>query len=608
MATLSNFKIDGQAVNGVREIKETSVSITFDNDSVQANINFDNLSFVNKANEALNTWANGPFGTIEGTPFEMDVQDGNNVAVTLEGYIDHSTRVFKSPVESEASIVKTNGLNGFFISAQGITMLILQDQGIMPKSDGVNIPYITENRDSRLAKLQMVATTVMTFKAGVDEVFKLIALVGQLPTGGGAIALVNIGITIANLVLIINQLSDQLSELQQVLFPLVTYHRGIKLLTFLEKGCQKLGYTLDIGSGTFATELAKVNLCPHKSKEDQNQPVAFMSAQALSSFQVNESGILRPNDFGYVLSDAFELAHKLFLTKVAVIGGVVKLLPFNDPFWTTNPAYTMPDVLIEDSPLVSNGEQTTNQNEELNGRTLIEYTVDDSDMWTNEEAATGSSAIIAETIVEPINVSNNRNVILKGLDSVKIPYALGIRKQENDPLLDAFLELINLNGEQIQNIKDKFETYSDVLNQTFPTISEFVNNITSRAGAMKIEHHYFSVPKIVYLEDNKIPINFEDKIGAKALYDNYHSYKSFVPGIKNPNDPDDTNQKLLFEDVRIPFGINDFNLIINNSYFNASGGNIGKFTSVLWNTDKDEAIVSYYIFQNYLENIKEKTI
>ena len=114
MATLSNFKIDGQAVNGVREIKETSVSITFDNDSVQANINFDNLSFVNKANEALNTWANGPFGTIEGTPFEMDVQDGNNVAVTLEGYIDHSTRVFKSPVESEASIVKTNGLNGFF--------------------------------------------------------------------------------------------------------------------------------------------------------------------------------------------------------------------------------------------------------------------------------------------------------------------------------------------------------------------------------------------------------------------------------------------------------------------------------------------------------------
>ena len=106
----------------------------------------------------------------------MDVQDGNNVAVTLEGYIDHSTRVFKSPVESEASIVKTNGLNGFFISAQGITMLLLQDQGFMPKSDGVNIPYITENRDSRLAKLQMVATTVMTSLIATSSTFGTLVL------------------------------------------------------------------------------------------------------------------------------------------------------------------------------------------------------------------------------------------------------------------------------------------------------------------------------------------------------------------------------------------------------------------------------------------------
>ena len=605
MATLSNFKIDGQLINGIRELKETSVSITFDNDSIQANINLPALNFVNKANQALNDWASGPFGTVEGTPFQMSAQDGSNVAVTIEGFIDHSTRIFKSPVESEATIVKTNGLNGFFTRSQNITMLSLETSGLMPRSLGVNIPYLTESRDSRLAKLQLASTVFITLKSGADEIHKILNIASDVPTGGAPIAILNAALTVANIIALMANLKNQLQELQKVLLPLVSYHRGIKLITFLEKGCEKMGYTLDVGTGDFAEVLNKVALLPHKDEDEGGLPIGFIPSIQLEFFQSQLSGILKPNDFGYVLSDAFELAHREFLTKVAIIGNTVKMLPFNDPFWTLNPQYTMPDALIEDSVFTQNGKETTNQNEELKGRTLIEYIIDDSDMWTNSEENVNNS--ISETIVEPINISNEKNVVIKGLDKVNIPYTLCVRKNAVDDLFDSFQDLLNLNDQTVEVIRDKFETYASVFESSPFADIPFLDAITSREGALKIEHHYFSKPKIVYLENGKIPTNFNDKIGAIALYNNYHSYKSFVPGIKNPNNFDDTNQKQLFTGVTIPFGINDFDLVTNNSYFNTADGKIGKFTSVLWNVDKDKALVDYYILQNYLENIKETT-
>ena len=602
MATVTSFKINGQENLPPREWQNLEVNATFDNDSVQANINFSALNFVDQSNEVIKDWFFNNVGATEGIPFEISV----NNYTPFTGYLDWNTYKIKGTNESEMSLVKTNSLNGVSERAQGITMLLLQNldgnlAGAMPTSMGVNIPYLIENRKTLLENLQLIGTAFMTVKSGIDEIFKFINISADLTTLGVGQALINLTTTILNLVTIINSLVDQLEAIQKALFPLVRYHRGIKLKTFLEQGAEYMGYTLDTGNGAFNTVLENVVLCPHKTDEE-GDPIGFFGV-GVTLFQSNLSGILKPNDYGYTLSEAFDLCNKLFYTKVAVSNGVITVLPYNDTSWTLTPAYTMPDVRIEDSPFTQNGIQSYNV-DELKGRTFINYADDDSDKHT----ITDVNDSFSETIVTPITVNDTRNVLIKGVDSIEIPYALCVRKNALDELFEAFEALVGENNNMIESVKAKFEELSDFFDQGLEANNFFTLQITSREGAMKVENHFFSTPKIVYLENGKIPTNFTDKVGAVALYNNYHSYKSFVSGIKDPNNLNNTNQKKIFTDVRIPFGAESFAQIINNSFFNDANGNLSKFTSVNWNVDGDFAIVSYYTFENYIDNLIENTV
>jgi hypothetical protein len=103
----------------------------------------------------------------------------------------------------------------------------------------------------------------------------------------------------------------------------------------------------------------------------------------------------------------------------------------------------------------------------------------------------------------------------------------------------------------------------------------------------------------------RIPADFADLIGAKALYNNHLSYNSFIEGKRNPSNPSETAAKHIYEDVRIPFGLDDFITILNNAYFTTESGEIGKFISVNWTIDKDEAVISYWVYNNWANNIQE---
>jgi len=599
MATVSNFKINGITNLPPLEWQGLEVKATFDNDSVQANINFGSLNFIDEANEVIKEWFFNNVGATEGIPLEISINDGSNNHVPFTGYLDWDTYRIKSSNQSEMGLVKIDSLNGVSERSKGITMRLLEDKGVMPTNLGVNIPYIVENRKTLLEKLQLVGVAYITVKTAIDEVFKLVNITADLTTAGAVQSVINLATTLLSIVILINQLIEQLKAIQEALFPLVRYHRGIKLKTFLEKGAEYMGYTLD--TGTFGAILDNVVLCPHKTDEE-GAVVGFIPT--FNTVVGNSlSGILKPNDFGYVLSDAFELCNRMFYTKIAVQGSVITLKPFNDPSWTLSPSFIMPSVKIEDTPFYSNGVQSYNI-DELVSRTLISYQFDDSDYWTISNVNNS----ISETIVTPITVNNNKNVTVRGIEDIQIPYSLCVRKNALDDLYNSFVDLVNLNDEQAQAIRNTFDEFSVLLEQSLGDTLNYALPITLREGAMKIENHFFSTPKIVWLDNGKIPSNFTDFIGANVLYNNYHSYKSFVKGVKNPDNLNDTNQKRVYTDVRIPFGSTSFNQIINNSFFTDVNGNLGKFTDVNWNVNGDFAIVSYYIFDNYTNNLTETTL
>ena len=601
MATISSFKLNGQDNLPPIEWQNLSVKATFDNDSVQANINFSALTFIDEANEIIKDWFFNNVGATEGIPLDIDIADGANTYTPFSGYLDWATYSVKASNRCEMSLVKTDSLNGVSERSKGITMRLLEENGLMPKTMGVNIPYVVENRKTNLEHMQIIATVVITVKTGIDEIFKLINLVSDIASIGIAIALINLAVTIAMLLIMINQLVAQLVQLQQSLFPLARLHRGIKLKTFLEQGAIHMGYTMDFG--TFGTLLDKVVLCPHKTDEE-GIGVSIFGGTITANISNNISGILKPTDFGYTLSEAFQLANKLFNTKVAVQGNTIICKPYNDSSWVLNPTYTMPNVLVENDEFTSNGSQSYNI-DEMVGRTLVSYQFDDSDKWTISNV----NDSISETIVTPITVNNTKNVILKGINDIQIPYALCVRKGTFDALWDSFMDLVNINEQWMNDIKDTFtEWASNFEDEAYPSTNSFLAGVFMRNGAMKVENDFFSTPKIVYLDNGSIPTNFTNYIGANALYNNYHSYNSFVAGIKDPSNYNNTNQKKIYTDVTIPFGAESFSQIINNSFFYDFNGNLGKFTSVDWQVDKDKAVVSYYIFENYVDNLFEVTI
>lgn len=592
MATVAKYKLNGAEFVPPREHRDIEILATFDGDSVQANITTSEFSFVNVSDSkpvtAIDNWFSA-YPT-EGMPIEISIANGTTSYPAFKGYLDFRTLQYKSDIERICGIKQDNGLVSLDERLRGITMELLKQKGAIVSTDYINIPYVVENRKTLLERIALLGQFYIIVKTSFDEVHKFVNIASDITTLGAVQALINLTVTTTGLVLMMQQLADLLVQIQESFFPPVRYHKGITLKTAIQRAVQYCGYSLDCGS--LDPIISKTGLCPSKDDEVGN-----------TSAIPGGVGILKPQDFGYVASDLFALSNMMYYTKVAIIGNTVHLKPFNDPFWVQSSTYQMPNVKIEQA-FVNNGIKSINY-DELKSSRILQYSTDDSDLWT----LTNVSEQISVTTVTPISVISQNRVLLTGSEQIRIPYALAVRKDALDDLIDLF----TTTSQQFQQAKDTilfyFNQVQSILGSSFPALALFTQTIANRTGCMKVENHFFSIPKIVYLEsDNRIPVNYSTIVGAVALSNNYHSYKSFVPGVRNPSNPADTNAKDVYTDVTIPMGIDQFNQLITNSYFTTVNGDIGKFTSIKWKKDRDKALTSFWVQSQWAVNIEENTI
>ena len=169
----------------------------------------------------------------------------------------------------------------------------------------------------------------------------------------------------------------------------------------------------------------------------------------------------------------------------AVTDDVYHLRPEQDTFWLSNGGYVMPNVLIEQT-LAGNGTFRPKY-EDAWSNYIVQYQTDDSDLHTlddliDSEDDTSTGKIISVTTVEPIDVNNQRKVLLNQGKILDIPYALAVRKSEVDDLLDLF----NLTGQVMNDLKTTIENYlsqyASVLGPTNPAMQEFILNLGNRTG------------------------------------------------------------------------------------------------------------------------------
>ena len=113
----------------------------------------------------------------------------------------------------------------------------------------------------------------------------------------------------------------------------------------------------------------------------------------------------------------------------------------NDPFWATQSGYQLPPIKVEQI-FANNGTIRPNY-EDVQSSLIIEYSTDDSDLWTLEDLKDESNPnttgkIISVKTVEPIVVNDQRKNLLRGSKIVNIPHCLASRKDVLDDLFDYY--------------------------------------------------------------------------------------------------------------------------------------------------------------------------
>lgn len=607
MSTVTTYKLNNLATQPYRQAHETTITANFGLE-LQPSLSLDSINLVDtngaKNSQMIRTsFLNNP---VEGVPYSINIQSNNTITpinFAFNFYTDYTKMKFLSDVETEIGLIEESSLDAFNFRAQGITQTLLEFKNIILGQDFQACPYVVKNRKTLLERIQILAQGFLILKIIADEIFKLVNISADVTSGGIAQAFINLATTILAIGLLIIQLKNILTQIQESFFPPVLYHSGIKPKTFIEKAVVNyMGYSA-VNFGTLSPIMELLTFLGSKNNQ----------IGAPNPFVPLNSGVLNPSNVGYDLQSMIDLLKEQFRLRDAIIDNVYHLRPENDPFWVNNASYTMPKVLVE---LVPTGNGTIRPNyEDLKAATIIQYLTDDSDLWTlddlaNESDPNSTGKIITVTTVEPINVVDQRRVLLQGLKNIDIPYALAVRNDVLDNLLNAFIDTSSSFNTIKQIIENKISELASFFSAGNPNIEEFINSFGNRTGVLKVENHFFSVPKMMLLEDNlqglpRIPVDFVDQIGAAALYRDYHTWDSFIPGQRNPNNLNETAAKFIFEQVRIPFGVEDFNTILNNSYFTTQDGITGKFMKLDWNVEGDFAICDYWIYENWMSNIQE---
>lgn len=608
MATITKYKLNGSTVSPFRDASDVALNAVF-GEEVQADISIDEVVFADGAESLNSTTLRNAFNLnpIEGIDFSYTVQNQTNY-LDFNFYTDYSRLKYLASNETSVGMIKDSSLNQFNTRAQGITMRLLEFKSILLNADSSPFPYVVENRKTELEKIQLLSQAFQVVRSITLEVRNLINIASDLPTLGVVFAGINLAVSLLAITALFQQLGTLFLQIQESFFPAIRYHSAIKPKTFIEKAAVNyMGYdAVEFGSyGNWERIINGLTWCPSKNEEIG---LPIYSTQPFT-------GILKPNNTGYDLFSCKEELKATFKLRDAVIDNVYHLRPEQDPFWLSNSNYVLPDTLIETSILGGTGSYRPNF-EDLNSSTIIQFLTDDSDLNTlddliDSEDENSTGRIISVTTVEPITVTNQRKVLLKGSKSINIPFALAVRKQT---LVDELLEIFTGGNAFLSELKEKIEErlaeFASAFASGNPAMEVFISSVADRSGACTVENHFFSVPKMAIVETSalgspRIPADFADLIGAKALYNNHHVWDSFIEGKRNPDNPNETAAKHIYEGVRIPFGLDDYMAVVNNAYFNTNSNGIGKFISLNWEIENDIATISFWVYNNWAKNIQE---
>ena len=550
------------------ERAETSIQVQFD-EQTQGSVETTEFTFVNEAytiiKDRIASGLNGGVGITEGLDLRIVIQQGQESTEIFLGYIDFQTLIdltsddeFVNEPKILASVVQTDGLNNLSERLEGLTFALLEANGTITSSDYRTIKYLVEKETTFLEQAFLALSIYLMIKELSEASYRLAQQIATIasfnatpPSGtlGGLVYAIAAAIFEAAYILVMGAaLLELIQSFIENIFPFEKEFNGISFRTALVKVFEYLGYTFV----SPIDDLDKYVYLPSKAEGRQDRGVPFDS------------------DFGFIANEFVSLCLNMFRAEIFVSGDEVQMRTKKDPFLIQQSNYILPATL--ERPFTYNLA-------DIKESRFFSFQEDVSDSYTISNWK-GTSLVVTTT---PITQEKPKNNLLKGLEEKRFPVALGSEKKE------------------LSNLEEALNSFLQAANFVLPVLgkSNISQTIQNRIRLLKISQEFFSVPKVLNMSGEKLAINSRDGLSSLYLWNTYHNYDSFVQNNFE-------RQRKEFDSVRIPFSYEDYKKVLKNSYFITENGQTGKFTSLKWVIEGDEAEVSFWIQETYTNNLQEE--
>ena len=569
------FQLENQDIQ-VTEWKKITINASFQ-DNVQPSIAVSEVKIPPPYASLVKDWyyagLTGGVGVFEGPAFAVSTYNTASSYQAFNGYINLKDKPkFYNDGTIGVKIKEANGLANVNDKLRALTYGYLEEIGVFSQSDYKTVNYFIIKNNTAIEIALMIVTayvliseTQKAIKDLADKIATVVGLTSTALTGSvGAllyavlVVIVQLAYTIA-LTIALNNLAVQTIN---IILPIKRKAKACSLYKLLDNVLNHLELTLN----TDIEWLKNVYYLPTNLDIDERDGATGV----ISIPAGTTSGVPNVNETLYNCADMFSEILKMLNAKPTIDNNNFYLYTSDSEFWETQSSYRMPNVLPEFHSINS---------DQFVSNFLTSFQTDPLDEWTigNYKGTAYTTSVTAP------NEINKAHSEVNGFERIDFPFALGSRK-------DKFTAL--------EKVIEKFAGAIDTLIGVFGGSSNMQGKIEKRLGFLKISDNKYTVPKLLYLEGDTIPKNHRDFLSAKYIWQNFQKDKSFVYGNFKA-------QKKTYEGVTIPFGLEDFLQIINNSYFYDADNVSGKILELEWTIVEDTAQADYEIDHVYTKNLTE---
>ncbi len=545
-----NILINGQNAN-VRNIQNIGFKSNFIDQISELEVNVDSLILVNESRKQVLDWV-AQYGYHVGIPTHITYG-----TLTFDYYIDLSDKPRINSKEIEVKIKKRKGSDNFFDLSNATTFDLMARKGLAFNT--IDIPYVIVP-DNQLEigitlALGIFTMTQATLQAVRDTAYlveEAIAAVAGLSPALAISAIAKALVQLAYTTALVIALLQMIARFRELIFPKVRYFKGMNVKELLIQSCAHLGFTFE--SETLDA-LSGLTILPVPLQKEKKSIFKFLPDELTTSFT---KGYPTASDTVSTLGATISALEVALNGKTKVNNGVVKFERW-DVFQNLSTLQQTPALNLQSQ---RDDQYTVNTNEAWI-RYFIKYQLDYSDIHTLDQFEPTN----AEYGTENVNQLTPDLNLIKGLVTADIPFSLGVRKSELSWIENYALSMFSI-----------VDTITGV------NTSALIEN---RLGVVQISQQFYSNTKLLYIENGKQPANYLQRIGAPALWTNYHSINQIQQNGFNE-----------YETAPLMLNFEQFNQLINNNYITIGTDNC-EIVTIDFVPYSSKAIISYRVPNNY---------